>query len=30
VPARSGRRDADVLAALLDRAAAWMASVAGG
>jgi predicted alpha/beta-hydrolase family hydrolase len=27
VPARSGRRDADVLAALLDRAAAWMTSV---
>jgi predicted alpha/beta-hydrolase family hydrolase len=26
VPARSGRRDADVLAALLDRAAAWMAA----
>lgn len=28
VPARSGRKDADVLAAMLDRAAAWMAQSA--
>ena len=28
VPARSGREDADVLAAILDRAAAWMAQSA--
>jgi len=29
VPARTGRRDAEVLDAMLDRCAAWMAAVAG-
>ena len=29
VPAKTGRRDADVRAALLDRAVAWMAALAG-
>jgi len=28
VPARTGRKDADVLDAMLDRCAAWIAAVA--